>query len=100
MAEYVIAEYLRFSIDEAKSDCTSIENQRTIVSKHIAELNIPDVRIMEFVDNGFSGTNFERPGVQQLLELVREGKINCIIVKDFSRFGRNALTAVEKPIKS
>ena len=91
MAEYVIAEYLRFSLDEAKSECTSIENQRTIVSRHIAELNIPDVRIIEFVDNGFSGTNFERPGVQQLLELVREGKINCIIVKDFSRFGRNAI---------
>jgi DNA invertase Pin-like site-specific DNA recombinase len=42
-------------------------------------------------DNGHSGTNFERPAVQELLELVRLGKINCIAVKDFSRFGRNAI---------
>jgi hypothetical protein len=43
------------------------------------------------VDNGYSGTNFERPAVQELLELVRNGGVNCIIVKDFSRFGRNAI---------
>ena len=42
-------------------------------------------------DNGYSGTNFERPAVQELIELVRQGKINCIIVKDFSRFGRNSI---------
>ena len=91
MAEYVIAQYLRFSLDDSKSDSMSIENQRTIVSKYIETLDIPDAQIMEFVDNGYSGTNFERPAVQQLLELVREGKVHCIIVKDFSRFGRNAI---------
>jgi DNA invertase Pin-like site-specific DNA recombinase len=48
-------------------------------------------KILEFVDNDYSGLNFERPGVQELLELVRDGKINCILVKDFSRFGRDAL---------
>jgi DNA invertase Pin-like site-specific DNA recombinase len=47
--------------------------------------------VLEFVDNGFSGTNFERPAVQELLELVRAGKVNCILVKDFSRFGRDAI---------
>ena len=53
--------------------------------------DIKAVETMEFVDNGFSGTNFERPAMQELLEMVREGKINCIIVKDFTRFGRNSI---------
>lgn len=47
--------------------------------------------ITEFVDNGFSGTNFERPAIQELLDLVRANKVDCIIVKDFSRFGRNSI---------
>ena len=93
MAEYIIASYLRFSLDEAKAESTSIESQRKIVNKHIAALEIPDTKIIEFVDDGYSGTNYERPAVQQLLELVRLGKVNCIIVKDFSRFGRNAIEA-------
>jgi DNA invertase Pin-like site-specific DNA recombinase len=42
-------------------------------------------------DNGHTGTNFERPGVQELLELVRQSKVDCILVKDFSRFGRNSI---------
>jgi DNA invertase Pin-like site-specific DNA recombinase len=46
---------------------------------------------MEFVDNGYSGVNFERPAVQELLELVRQSGIDCIVVKDFSRFGRNSI---------
>ena len=46
---------------------------------------------MEFIDNGYSGTNFERPQVQKLIELVRANQIDCIIVKDFSRFGRNSI---------
>lgn len=47
--------------------------------------------LLEFVDNGYSGTNFERPQVQKLIEMVRENRIDCIIVKDFSRFGRNSI---------
>jgi len=91
MAEYVIAKYIRLSLDDSKSDSMSIENQRLLIGKHIMELDIPNTKTIEFVDNGFSGTNFERPAVQQLLEHVREGKVNCIAVKDFSRFGRNAI---------
>ena len=43
------------------------------------------------MDNGYTGTNFERPAVQELLESVRAGRIDCIFVKDFSRFGRNII---------
>ena len=50
-----------------------------------------NIKILEFIDNGYSGTNFERPAVQELLELVRTYQIDCIIVKDFSRFGRNLI---------
>jgi DNA invertase Pin-like site-specific DNA recombinase len=91
MPEYAIANYLRLSLDDAKSDSLSIENQRLLIEKHIEDIGIPDVKIMEFVDNGYSGVNFERPAVQRLLEDVRAGKVNCIVVKDFSRFGRNAI---------
>ena len=50
-----------------------------------------NAEIMEFIDNGYSGTNFERPQVQKLIEMVRANQIDCIIVKDFSRFGRNSI---------
>lgn len=91
MHEYVIAKYLRLSLDDAKSESMSIENQRIIIGEHIASLDESNVKVLEFVDNGHSGTNFERPGVQEVLRLVQSGVIDCVIVKDFSRFGRNSL---------
>ncbi|MDR0916422.1 MAG: recombinase family protein [Oscillospiraceae bacterium] len=92
MRKYVIAKYIRLSLDDAQSDSMSIENQRLLIEHHIASLDTDaELEVHEFVDNGWSGTNYERPAVQKLLGLVRESKIDCIIVKDFSRFGRNAL---------
>jgi DNA invertase Pin-like site-specific DNA recombinase len=87
----VIAKYIRLSLDEAHSDSFSIENQRLLLDQYMMDADMDGGEILEFVDNGYSGINFERPAVQELLELVREGKINCILVKDFSRFGRDAL---------
>jgi len=91
MSDYAIYKYIRLSLDDTNTGSMSIENQRTIIDKYIDGLEIPDAQITEIVDNGYSGTNFERPGISELLELVRSGKVNCIIVKDFSRFGRNAI---------
>ena len=88
---YVIAKYIRLSLEDSKSDSMSVENQRLLLDSFIADMDCEATPVLEFVDNGFSGTNYERPGVQELLELVREGKVNCVIVKDFSRFGRNAI---------
>ncbi len=91
MADQIIAKYLRISREEAHTVSFGIENQRLMLDQYLADNDTGEHEIQEFVDSGFSGTNFERPAVQKLLELVREGKVACIIVKDFSRFGRNAI---------
>ena len=90
MDKPIIAKYIRLSLDDSQSDSLSIENQRLQLDDYLmySDLTGP---VREFVDNGFSGVNFERPAVQELLELVRNGKVGCILVKDFSRFGRNAI---------
>jgi DNA invertase Pin-like site-specific DNA recombinase len=54
-------------------------------------MDIAGAQVLEFVDTGFTGTNVERPGFQEMIELVRCGRINCIVVKDFTRFARNTL---------
>ena len=92
MQSYVIALYIRLSLEDSKYDSLSIENQRLVLHEYAASMpEAADAEIIEFVDNGYSGTNFERPQVQKLIEMVRENKIDCIIVKDFSRFGRNSI---------
>jgi DNA invertase Pin-like site-specific DNA recombinase len=94
MSRIVIAKYIRLSLEDEKYDSLSIANQRLLLDRHIDSLDFTpdsDVDVVEFVDNGYSGVNFERPAVQNLLDLVRDSKIDCIIVKDFSRFGRNSI---------
>jgi DNA invertase Pin-like site-specific DNA recombinase len=91
LGEYVIAKYIRLSIEDAKTDSMSIENQRLLLDGYIADIDMPGITVMEFVDNGHSGTNFERPAAQELLDLVRQGRVNCVAVKDLSRFGRNMI---------
>ena len=92
MQKYVIALYIRLSIEDFKYDSMSIENQRLVLNEFAAAMpEALNSEVLEFVDNGYSGTNFERPQVQKLIEMVRENRIDCIIVKDFSRFGRNSI---------
>ena len=92
MQKYVIALYIRLSIEDYKYDGLSIENQSLVLHEYAASMpEALNAEIMEFIDNGYSGTNFERPQVQKLIELVRANQIDCIIVKDFSRFGRNSI---------
>lgn len=99
MGNCFLAEYLRLSIEDgevisgdSKIESDSINHQRFLISQYKEENDLyPDVPVMEFVDDGYSGTNFERPAIKEMLSLVREGKICCILVKDISRFGRNYL---------
>jgi DNA invertase Pin-like site-specific DNA recombinase len=91
MNKYVIAKYIRLSVDDGITESLSIPNQRLILDRHIDSLEIPNAEILEFVDNGHSGVNMERPAVQRLIDLVRSAGVNMICVKDFSRFSRNAM---------
>ena len=92
MQSYVIALYIRLSLEDSKYDSLSIENQRLVLHEYAAAMpEALHAEVLEFIDNGYSGTNFERPQVQKLIEMVRSNQINCIMVKDFSRFGRNSI---------
>lgn len=85
---YNVGMYLRLSKDDERSgESLSIENQRKVLTNYINEQGW--TLYDEYVDDGYSGTSFERPGVQRLLEDAKNGKINLIICKDMSRFGRN-----------
>ena len=84
---YIAGIYLRLSRDDERAgESLSIENQKILVTKYVKEKGweIKDV----YVDDGYSGTNFDRPGVKRLLDDAKEGEINTIVVKDLSRFGR------------
>lgn len=90
MKKYLIAIYLRLSKedDKRKDESNSITMQRALLKRYIEE-NFVDYELVEFCDDGYTGTNFERPGMQEMLEGIKSGKINCVIVKDFSRFARD-----------
>ena len=98
MTDFVIAVYLRLSSEDqdlkrsGKAESNSIGNQRNLILDFIRRIpEFAGAKIQEFCDDGWSGKNFERPGVQEMLGLVKQGKIQCIIVKDISRFGRDYL---------
>ena len=83
--------YIRLSeADEGKSyesDSESVLNQRNILMNYVKEKGF--VFIDEYVDDGYSGTNFDRPGFQRLIDDIKSKKINLVIVKDMSRLGRD-----------
>ena len=81
--------YVRLSVeDNGKEDADSLENQEALLRDYLEER--PYLELVEvYSDNGFTGTDFERPAFIKLVEDVRKGRIDCIIVKDFSRLGRN-----------
>lgn len=85
-----IAVYMRLSKTnkKAKEGRGSISTQRVLIRKYIAS-RFSCCQIIEYQDDGFSGTDFNRPGVQHLLEDARNKKFDCVVVKDFSRFGRD-----------
>lgn len=86
---YRTALYLRLSREDGdKTESDSIANQRTLLEAYA--IDHPELCIVdEFVDDGYSGSNFDRPEFERLLKALQERKINCIVVKDFSRLGRN-----------
>jgi len=87
--EWKIGIYCRLSSDDGdNAESDSITNQRELINYHLK--NKHDFKIIDYyVDDGFSGTSFNRPGFKRMVADLANGKINTIIVKDLSRFGRN-----------
>lgn len=85
--------YLRLSVeDNGKKDADSMENQKNLLMEYVSArpyLMLTDI----YMDNGFTGTDFERPEFNRMLQDARDGRINCIVVKDLSRLGRNYVEA-------
>ena len=81
---------MRLSVEFNSNRGDSLETQRQIMEAYLALC--PDIEIIEvYTDNGVTGRTFERPGFQKMLEDIEQGKINCVVVKDLSRQGRNAI---------
>ena len=81
--------YLRLSDEEADNqESDSISNQR-ILNRGFLEGKQEFQIVKECVDDGYTGTNFNRPGFQEMMRLIENGEADCIVVKDLSRFGRD-----------
>lgn len=97
MKKMVIGKYIRLSQadrdlmkKENKTESESISHQRDLIQNYIdADPKLSKCRQEEFFDDGYSGTNFDRPSFERLLEKIKSGEITCVVVKDFSRFGRD-----------
>ena len=90
MAEttYNVGIYCRLSNDDERDgESVSIENQKLLLQQYVRDRGWNEIDI--YVDDGYSGTNFERPGFQRLIADAKAKRINVILVKDLSRFGRN-----------
>ena len=90
-----IAFYLRLSIADGdlgkndKDESNSIENQRILLQTYLKAKELPENDIAEYIDDGYSGLNFDRPAFQRMIEDAKQGKIDTILVKDLSRLGRD-----------
>lgn len=94
-----IAMYLRLSLEDVdkrsnslKEESNSIVAQRSLIDSYLSQdTQLCSLARMEFCDDGFSGTNFQRPDFTRMIECAKHGEISCIVVKDLSRFGRDYL---------
>ena len=85
---YNVGIYCRLSNDDERDgESVSIENQKLLLQRYVREQGWNEIDV--YIDDGYSGTNFQRPGVQRLIADAKAGRINVILVKDLSRFGRN-----------
>ncbi|MGN8969374.1 recombinase family protein [Intestinimonas sp. HCP28S3_D6] len=85
---YNVGIYCRLSNDDERDgESVSIENQKLLLQNHVRQMGWNEIDV--YIDDGYSGTNFDRPGVRRLIEDAKAKRINLILVKDLSRFGRN-----------
>ena len=75
-------------MEDTHTHSVSIETQQMIIARYLEQY--PEISVYDtYIDNGATGTNFHRPGFQQMLSDIEAGHVNCVIVKDLSRLGRN-----------
>lgn len=93
-----IAVYIRLSSEDndvdgsIKAESNSVSAQRMLINEFIKKQDeFINCSVVEYVDDGYSGTNFNRPGFQRMMEDAKAGRIKSIVIKDFSRFGRDYL---------
>lgn len=99
MSDKLLAMYIRLSLEDGdlrtstdKLESNSVSNQRKLLLDYYnSHPYLREYDIVEFCDDGYSGTNFERPNFKRMMGLVRQGEMQCILVKDLSRFGREYL---------
>ena len=85
---YNVGIYCRLSNDDERDgESVSIENQKLLLQNYVRQRGWNEIDT--YIDDGYSGTNFDRPGVKRLIEDAKAKRINVILVKDLSRFGRN-----------
>ena len=90
-----IAFYLRLSLSDGdlgknnKDESNSIENQRLLLQSFVESMDELDGEVREYIDDGYSGTNFNRPAFQDMIEDAKKGKVDVLLVKDLSRLGRD-----------
>ncbi|MGO5094616.1 recombinase family protein [Agathobaculum sp. LCP25S3_E8] len=85
---YNVGIYCRLSNDDERDgESVSIENQKLLLQNHVRQMGWNEIDV--YIDDGYSGANFDRPGVRRLIEDAKAKRINLILVKDLSRFGRN-----------
>ena len=83
--------YCRLSNEDSQDgESNSIQNQRELLTRYAQDHGYTNLKVL--VDDGYTGTNFQRPGVQEGFELVKQGLVGCWLCKDLSRFGRDYLT--------
>ncbi len=86
---FKVAMYIRLSREDGdKEESSSVTNQRNIITRFIKE-NDNFIIVDEYVDDGYTGTNFNRPAFQRMIKDIEKGKINTVITKDLSRLGRD-----------
>lgn len=82
--------YVRLSVEDARTRTDSIETQQLIIQEFLEDHR--DIQVFDtYIDNGTTGTNFQRPAFQKMLDDIESVKVNCVIVKDLSRLGRNSI---------
>ena len=87
MNSFNVGLYIRLSKDDGNIESDSIVSQRSLLNQYVKENNYKVID--EYVDDGFTGTNFDRPAFKKMIKDIELGKINIIITKDMSRLGRD-----------